>query len=139
LIATTTTKRRKTIKCVIEKRVWCVLYNSQQPDKIKWKVNIVICLVASVVSNNVCIVHSSLPLQFSITLLVKIMYWSRETLLSVDSCFSELELWKSYSACWSSTKQLWSLSNQKVTCSRHDMAENFSLGVKQQSFTRTQK
>jgi hypothetical protein len=39
------------------------------------------------------------------------------------NCFSELALWKSNSACWSSTKRTSSSYHWKLTCSRHDIAE----------------
>ena len=43
--------------------------------------------------------------------------------VSEDCCFSELILWKSNSACLSSTKRTSSLSHWKITYSRHDVAE----------------
>ena len=46
------------------------------------------------------------------------------TCLPADSCFSELELYKSNSACWSSTRRTSSSSSHwKLTCSRHDIAK----------------
>jgi hypothetical protein len=42
---------------------------------------------------------------------------------------------KTNSACWSSTKRTSSSSHWKLTCSRHDIAENCWIGVKQQSLT----
>jgi len=42
-------------------------------------------------------------------------------------------LLKSNSACWSRTKRTSSSSHWKLTCSRHDIAENCCVGVKQQS------
>jgi len=60
---------------------------------------------------------------------------SGATCLPVDCCFSELALWKSNSACWSSTKRISSSCHWKLTCSRHEIAENCWIGVKQQSLT----
>jgi len=55
---------------------------------------------------------------------MRIMCPSGVTCLSVDCCFRELALYKSNSACWSSTKRTLSSSHWKLTCSRHDIAEN---------------
>jgi len=46
------------------------------------------------------------------------------TCLSADCCFSELALLKSNSTCWSRTKRTSSSSPWKLTCYRHDIAEN---------------
>jgi hypothetical protein len=43
--------------------------------------------------------------------------------LSADYCFSDLALYKSNKAYWSSTKRTSSSSHWKLTCSRHDVAE----------------
>jgi hypothetical protein len=45
------------------------------------------------------------------------------TCLPADCCFGELALYKSNSACCSSTKRTSSSSHWKLTCSRHDIAE----------------
>jgi hypothetical protein len=57
------------------------------------------------------------------------------TCLSVNCCFSELALYKSNSAGWSSTKRTSSSYHLKLTCSCHNLAENCWIGVKQQSLT----
>ena len=55
---------------------------------------------------------------------IGIMCPNGATCLSADCCFSELALWKSNSACWSSTKRIsLSLSHPNVTCSCHDITE----------------
>jgi hypothetical protein len=56
---------------------------------------------------------------------------SGATCLTADCCFSELSLYKSNQACWSSTKRTSSSSHWQLTCSRHDIAEN--CWVKEQS------
>ena len=70
------------------------------------------------------------------------MCLSGTTFLPADYCFSELALSKFNSACWSCAKRTSSSSlspHQNVTCSRHDIAENFySFGVKQQFYSLTQ-
>jgi len=58
---------------------------------------------------------------------------SRATCLPED-CFSEPALLKSNSACWSETKRISSSFHWKLTCSRHDMAEN-SLGWRKTTIT----
>jgi hypothetical protein len=67
------------------------------------------------------------------------MCQSGVTCLFADCCFSELSLWKSNYACWSSTKQISSSSHWKLTCSRHDIAEKLLCGVGQQSLKHSLK
>ena len=43
------------------------------------------------------------------------------------TCSSELPLWKSNLACWSSTKGTLSSSSLSLTCSRHDTADKFLI------------
>ena len=45
----------------------------------------------------------------------------------VNCCISQLALLKSNSACWSSTKQTYLSSYQKVICSHHDIAEKLII------------
>jgi hypothetical protein len=54
---------------------------------------------------------------------------SGTTCLSTDCCFSQLALYKSSSACWSSTKRISSSSYWKLTCSRHDIAEKIAKNL----------
>ena len=53
--------------------------------------------------------------------------------LPMDCCFGEVERYKSTWARWSSTKP--PSSHVKVTCSRHDLAQKYSLGLQQLSLT----
>jgi hypothetical protein len=55
---------------------------------------------------------------------------SKDWLARIQDNVSELSdmsirglLWKSHSACWSSTKRITTTSHWKLTCSRHDIAE----------------
>ena len=66
---------------------------------------------------------------------IRIMCPNGTTCLSVDCCFSELSLYKSISACWSSINRTSSLSHWKLTCPRHDIGEKLLSWVKQQSLT----
>jgi hypothetical protein len=45
---------------------------------------------------------------------------------------SEMALITSNKACWSSTKRISSLSQRNTTCSRNNIAENYTLGGKRQ-------
>jgi len=49
------------------------------------------------------------------------------TCLSADCSISELVLWKSNKACWSSTKRTSSSSHWKLACSHNDIGENVEL------------
>ena len=60
---------------------------------------------------------------------------SGATCLPADCCFSELVLQKSSSACWSRTKRTSSSFLSKLTCSRHGIAENCRVGIKQHPLT----
>ena len=61
------------------------------------------------------------------------------TCLPADCCFSEIALYNSNSACWFSTKRNSFSSHRKLTCSRHDIAEKYWIGVKQQSLNHSLK
>ena len=60
---------------------------------------------------------------------------SGATCLPADCCFSKLALQKSNSSCRSRTKRTSSSFHWKLTCSRHVIAENCCIGVKQHSST----
>jgi hypothetical protein len=62
-------------------------------------------------------------------LIIWIMCPSEATCLFVYCCFCELALYKSNSACWSSTKQTSSSFHWKSTYSRHEIAANCWVGV----------
>ena len=64
----------------------------------------------------------------------RIMCASGAKCLSVDCCFSELELCKYNKVYWSRTKRI-SSSHWKLICSRYDIVTNIFFGVKQQSLT----
>ena len=54
--------------------------------------------------------------------------------IPADCCFSELALYKSNEGCRSSTKRTSPLSShQNVTCSFHDITENFLMALNNHS------